>query len=67
MPDIVIVQSGVNIPPQDEVNKEIAKLGDGWRVVSAMTALEVFGIVKETAMPPIHHVVYVTTVVMRRE
>lgn len=68
----VIVQAQVNAPPEEKVNEAIKDLGDGWRVMSATTALAVFGIQPGTegylpnAIGPIHHCTYVTTVVMQK-
>ena len=68
----VIVQMALNVPPQEEVNAEIQKLGDGWHIVSASTALQIFAIsedkkIPELPMVPMHHCSYVTTVVMQKD
>ena len=66
-----IIVSGVNIPPQEKADEELQKLGDGWRIVSAITTATVFGHDLEKRVPgqsgvnvPLHHCVYTTTIAL---
>jgi hypothetical protein len=61
----VIIRSGINIPPEKQINEAIAELGHKWRVVKAETVLSVFGVEPTSnTMSTIPRCVYVTTVVM---
>jgi len=70
----IIIESGVNIPPDEQINRRLEELGDGWEIVNVQTSSEVFGIVPGTdssqyggsTCAPLHHCVYITTVVVKR-
>jgi hypothetical protein len=59
MQKIIIVDSR-NTPPEEEVEERLEELGDGWRVVSAITSLYPFGEMDDGP----RHIYYVTTVVV---
>ena len=71
----VIVRSETNGSPEEAINGAIAKLGKGWRVVSAETDVQIFGVRPGTeseaasigARGPLHHCKYTTTVVMQKD
>ena len=63
----VIVKKRNNIPPEEEVNKAIEELGEGWRVVQSQTALAVFVGAPLEGVTPLTQVCYVTTVVMQKD
>lgn len=60
----VIVEESMNSTPADSVNARLAKLGDGWKVVSASTALYPVGSHNTFGIEQPLHVCYVTTVVV---
>ena len=62
----VIVRSGINIPPEDQINEAIEELGVGWYIIQANTTPTVFGIEPKSGTPPFHHCIYVTTVVLHK-
>jgi len=61
----VLVVCSTNLTPEKEINKRLAKLGEGWKVVSAHTSAFPFGVHEETRWlgQPLH-IVMVTTVVV---
>lgn len=70
----VIIVTGKNIPPEEEANERIEQLGEGWRVVSAITQLCTHGTFEESSSGPVlkvsrgdpMHVLYVTTLVVEK-
>lgn len=68
MESMVLVVREINVSPEEKVNKDIKALGKGWRVIHAETAISVFGVVSNPlSSVPIHHCLYVTTVVMQKD
>ena len=70
----ILTAYGTNIPPEDEINKKICDLGEGWETVSASTSVSVFGHnpnlqirADETSdrTIPAYHAAYVITVVVK--
>jgi len=70
----VIIVTSRNISPEEEVNERIERLGEGWRVVSAVTQLCTHGTFEEACSGPGFkvsmgdpmHVLYVTTLVVEK-
>lgn len=68
MPQKIVIVRSMNLSPEDEVNERIEPLiAEGFRVVSASTALAPFG---EWTRPDYgkcaQHVYYVTTVLLEK-
>ena len=63
----VIIVRALNNTPQDEVDKALEEIGDGWDVASAITTSEVFAIdLNSGQSPPFHHIWFTTTIVLKR-
>jgi hypothetical protein len=67
----VIIVGSVNKTPEYELEQRIEELGEGWRVVSAQTALALQGTMNleqpDMLMYGVaKHTYYVTTVIMER-
>ena len=68
----VIITSSMNNTPEDEINKRVAKLGKGWRITSATTAIALQGTLDIDN--PVYgkfygvakHAYYVTTIVVEK-
>lgn len=68
----VIIVSSHNFTPEEELEKRLEELGEGWRVVSATTSLATHGTMdyrtESARMDGIaRHTYYVTTVIVERK
>lgn len=63
----VIIRHELNLPPQDEIDNAIKELGNGWRIVSANTAITVFKGAREGFAQEVNLSLFVTTVALQKD
>ena len=57
----IIIEKSMNVPPC--VDEQLEQMGDGWKIISATTALAPYGNFGDGSAL---HVYYVTTVVLEK-
>ncbi len=63
----IIIVKTMNQSPEEEVNRRLEELGEGWKIISATTAMALFGERQSEEFEMLaHHLYYVTTVVVER-
>ncbi len=65
----VIIVSSINFTPEEELERRLQELGDGWRITSATTSIALHGTMDyktESCWRPgaARHAYYVTTVIV---